>query len=570
MNKRAGAVINIKKAPLHPNQNWKKVEELQGGKPKSEDKTTTNRHRSTRERKLALLQDVDNLKKKLRHEENIHRALERAFNRPLGALPRLPPYLPQYTLELLAEVAVLEEEVVRLEEQVVNFRQGLYQEAISTSSRKNGAEDSNVVKSLKQIRHLRSLSQSEVTFGSFVSPSFSRSASSRKFLSSDSITSDGVRNSSERSQSEPGLALEKKSLEVVIPTKKHPLVKNVNPLKMQCRIVDQTHESSSGSTEDRVLDLESEANKMSEDILKCLINIFIRLRSSKGKTMDFDSSSSSLSDNNVELDFQDPYYNSSELKKRDIGTYKHVYPIKARSLDLNRKSNASFLIRRLKILLEKLASVKLEGLNHQQKLAFWINIYNSCIMNAFLEHGIPDSPDMVVVQMQKATIKVGGHVLNALMIEHLILRLPYHLKYTCSKSTKTDESKVCRTFGLEWSEPLVTFALSCGSWSSPAVRVYTASQIETELETAKRDYLQAAIGISTTNNKLIIPKLLDWYFLDFAKDLDEFLDWVCLQLLDGLRNEAVKCILARKGKEPLSELVQVMHHNFSFRYLVCR
>lgn len=39
---------------------------------------------------------VDKLKKKLRHEENVHRALERAFNRPLGALPRLPPYLPPY------------------------------------------------------------------------------------------------------------------------------------------------------------------------------------------------------------------------------------------------------------------------------------------------------------------------------------------------------------------------------------------------------------------------------------------------------------------------------------------
>lgn len=37
---------------------------------------------------------VDKLKKKLRHEENVHRALERALNRPLGALPRLPPYLP--------------------------------------------------------------------------------------------------------------------------------------------------------------------------------------------------------------------------------------------------------------------------------------------------------------------------------------------------------------------------------------------------------------------------------------------------------------------------------------------
>lgn len=39
-------------------------------------------------------------------------------------------------LELLAEVAVLEEEVVRLEEKIVHFRQGLYQEAVYISSSK--------------------------------------------------------------------------------------------------------------------------------------------------------------------------------------------------------------------------------------------------------------------------------------------------------------------------------------------------------------------------------------------------------------------------------------------------
>ena len=100
------------------------------------------------------------------------------------------------------------------------------------------------------------------------------------------------------------------------------------------------------------------------------------------------------------------------------------------------------------------------------------------------------------------------------------------------------------------------------------VRVYTASHVEDELETAKRDYLQAAVGISRTN-KLIIPKLLDWYLLDFAKDLESLLDWVCLQLPNELRNEAVKCI-ERQGKEPLSQLVQVMPYDFSFRLLLHR
>lgn len=98
--------------------------------------------------------------------------------------------------------------------------------------------------------------------------------------------------------------------------------------------------------------------------------------------------------------------------------------------------------------------------------------------------------------------------------------------------------------------------------------MYTASRVEDELEAAKRDYLQAAVGISTTN-KLIIPKLLDWYLLDFAKDLEALLDWVCLQLPDDLRNKMVKW-LEVKGREPLSQLVHVMPYNFSFRYLIHR
>ncbi|KAL0377735.1 UNVERIFIED_CONTAM: hypothetical protein Sradi_3079000 [Sesamum radiatum] len=442
--------------------------ELKGGKSETAEKTMANRRRSARERKMALLQDVDNLKKKLRHEENVHRALERAFNRPLGALPRLPPYLPQNTLELLAEVAVLEEEVVRLEEQVVNFRQGLYQEAVYISSRKSPSPDltpsrNELSTGSSTRKHSRSSSQIEANLGSFgtrSSPLLSRIASTRKFLSAD-CPSDGLRNSPEspcngkQPQNKQGLALEnglggdnqsssssdkdklspqKKSLVLGTPMKKHQLkpesmVKSANSPKIQCRTVEQAQESSSGSSDDRVADVESEANRMSEDILKCLINIFVRLSSSKGKTMDFESFSSlsakALSENNVESNFRDPYCNFSELKKRDVGTYKHLYAIEARSVDLNRKTNASFLIRRLKILLDKLTTVELDSLNHQQKLAFWINIYNSCIMNvsslgntkkqlvdvplssmfqAFLEHGIPDSPDMIVLQMQKARI----------------------------------------------------------------------------------------------------------------------------------------------------------------------
>ncbi|KAJ4871249.1 hypothetical protein Rs2_47131 [Raphanus sativus] len=104
---------------------------------------------------------VDKLKRKLRHEENVHRALERAFTRPLGALPRLPSYLPRHTLELLAEVAVLEEEVVRLEEQVRNNPES------PSSSSNNGLKENSPVRSTK---HHRSKSMSQHEFNSMITP----------------------------------------------------------------------------------------------------------------------------------------------------------------------------------------------------------------------------------------------------------------------------------------------------------------------------------------------------------------------------------------------------------------
>lgn len=98
------------------------------------------------------------------------------------------------------------------------------------------------------------------------------------------------------------------------------------------------------------------------------------------------------------------------------------------------------------------------------------------------------------------------------------------------------------------------------------VRVYTASQVENELEVAKREYLQATIGISTS--KFAIPKLLDWNLQNFAKDLESLLDWICLQLPSEQGKEAIN-LLEKRKTEPFTQFVQIMPYEFSFRYLLC-
>ncbi|KAL0314813.1 UNVERIFIED_CONTAM: hypothetical protein Sangu_2325700 [Sesamum angustifolium] len=495
---------------------------MQGSRIMNAEKPTTGRRGSIRERKMALQQDVDKLKKKLRHEENVHRALERAFTRPLGALPRLPAYLPPDTLELLAEVAVLEEEVVRLEEKIVHFRQGLYQEAIYISSSKKNMDNSTDLCDPGQINDLKRkesklLLQTEANFSAIIGKNPSSLSDERSGKENQSSA-----NSSKNKQQSPSSKVQT----VRTPVKRAPI---------ECRPADKR------------LDPQ---NYRKVGVLQNLLF-----------TLQADSSESSYTE------FSDPYSICSKFGKRDIGPYKHLFAIEATSINPNKTTISVFLVQRLRLLLEKLASVDLKDLTHQEKLAFWINIYNSCMMNAFIEYGIPESPEMVVALMQKATVNVSGHILNAITIEHFILRLPYHSKYTFSKGAKYDEMTARSMFGLELSEPLVTFALSCGSWSSPAVQVYTASQVENELENAKREYLQAAIGISTTKKVIAIPKLLDWYLLDFAKDIESLLDWICLQLPCELGKEAMKCLERRKD-EPLQQSLQIMPYEFSFRYLL--
>lgn len=263
----------MKAAPKHDKGMGKEKEMTEGSKVKE-----SGSFLSRRERKIALQKDVDKLRKKLSWEENVHRALKRAFTRPLGVLPRLPPYLPSYTQELLAEVAVLEEEVVWLEEQVVNFRQGLYQEAIYISSTNRSPENE----------------LNSCPYG-FSSPKSSNFPANRfaggKHLPKKHNSSLAEEHGGKENQSNSNSAKN---------TKQSP------PKKL---VADRER-----------LD---EPNKLSEEILRCLLSIF----SPKNEI------SPSVSGSSVGFEIEeplDPYNICSEFGRRDIGPYKHLCELEAR------------------------------------------------------------------------------------------------------------------------------------------------------------------------------------------------------------------------------------------------
>lgn len=266
-------------------------------------------------------------------------------------------------MELLAEVAVLEEEVVRLEEQVVSYRQGLYQEAVYISSKRNNPESpssssNNGLKENSPVRstkHHRSKSMSQHEFNSMITPpkkhhqqslSFSRSIStSRKLFSTDQrVAINGKQASPKTSSSSVTKPVDVRGKENQIKEspekrlvgrfltsvkKKKPLVKPTEVaavVQLDDRLEDQdkAQESVSGSSSEDKL-----ANRVSEDLLKCLVSIILRISSSKDTVLD-------------------AYSNCSEWRARELGAYKNLVSVDASSIDLGRRTNASFLIHRLK------------------------------------------------------------------------------------------------------------------------------------------------------------------------------------------------------------------------------
>lgn len=89
----------------------------------------------------------------------------------------------------------------------------------------------------------------------------------------------------------------------------------------------------------------------------------------------------------------------------------------------------------------------------------------------------------------------------------------------------SDEHKM---YVIEASEPLVMFALGCGMHSSPAVRVFTADNVQEQLQKSMKDYIQASIGISD-NGKLLVPKLLHSFARGIVED-SLLVDWICRYL----------------------------------------
>ena len=96
------------------------------------------------------------------------------------------------------------------------------------------------------------------------------------------------------------------------------------------------------------------------------------------------------------------------------------------------------------------------------------------------------------------------------------------------------------------------------------LRVYTALNVEAELEQACRDYLMAAVGVNKKKT-ITIPKVLQWYARDFSHDAESLIEWIAAKLPQEKRIAFDEC--TKKSSKGVRHRMSVQPYDSTFRYL---
>jgi len=158
--------------------------------------------------------------------------------------------------------------------------------------------------------------------------------------------------------------------------------------------------------------------------------------------------------------------------------------------------------------------------SREEQLAFWINLYNSLVIDAVIQEDIKNSVTEsrlgILSFFQKAAYLINGQRFSLTDIEHGVIRgnrgFPYFPGPHFSASDPRVEAIIHPV------DPRIHFALNCASKSCPPIGVYTAEEVDNQLTLASRNFIQQDLMINDDQKTITISSIFRWYKDDFGGD----------------------------------------------------
>ncbi|KAK4274077.1 hypothetical protein QN277_017363 [Acacia crassicarpa] len=193
-------------------------------------------------------------------------------------------------------------------------------------------------------------------------------------------------------------------------------------------------------------------------------------------------------------------------------------------------------------IVEELQRVEMRDISREEKLAFFINLYNMMAIHAILEWGHPAGELERRKLFGDFKYVIGGSTYSLSAIQNGILRGNQRPPYNLRKPFGAKDKRA--SVALPYSEPLVHFALVCGTRSGPALRCYSPRDIDKELVDSARNFLRSGGLLIDLNTKVArASRILKWFSGDFGKSDAEVLRHVS-NYLDPADAEVLLDLLA--------------------------
>ena len=174
--------------------------------------------------------------------------------------------------------------------------------------------------------------------------------------------------------------------------------------------------------------------------------------------------------------------------------------------------------------------------SREERLAFWINLYNSLIVDAVISFGIEKTMwEAGRGFFRKAAYNIGGLRYSADDIEHGILRgnNPYPLLRF--RQFAANDPRLRHT--MMPVDPRIHFTLVCASRSCPLITVYHAAKIEEELEGAATTFVNGGgVIVQPELGQVSLSRIFYWYQQDFG-GRSGVLKFILARLMEGTERD---------------------------------
>lgn len=199
----------------------------------------------------------------------------------------------------------------------------------------------------------------------------------------------------------------------------------------------------------------------------------------------------------------------------------------------------------------ELQRVQLVALNHDERMCFFVNLYNILCLHAHVTQGPPNNVLRRYTFFRAMSYRVGGLDMTLDDIEHGILRGNKRPPMIMFIQQLRPSDPKCQHV-LTKRDGRLHFVISAGTRSDPPIRILDGDNVQEELHHATVEFLSCTVKVDVEKRCVTLPRIFLWYSEDFPSPEKNLLMWVARYLPVATSGQLVNLVHSEQAMPKIS------------------